>query len=386
MKVLYFAPTSTLYGDNIALLNILKILVSDYNVIPYIITSREGEFTERLKELGYCYSTMNFGQVMWPPVCNIRDFILLIPRLVKYLLWYNSPIYLWLCLNRIIREFQPNLIHTNNSCVYTGLLVAKLWKIKHIQHIREYTEYSYRRPYFPTRNRFLNLIASNWNKNIFITCGVMSLWNQVESIRNKVIYDGVYSQNIKFRNKEKDNYFLYVGRLVKDKGVLELLEEFNLFCQNNDTINLKIVGDGPLEYKHQLCHFVSNRNLANRVEFLGYQKDTFTLMARAMAVIVPSYFEGFGFVPVEAMINGALVVLRDTTGLKEQLDRGVSTTGVEIGLRFKENRDMSIIMNEIVKNGMEYYSSMISHAQLAIKAYSSEESAKEVFNYYNEVV
>ena len=54
MKVVYFAPTSTLYGDNIALLNILQVLALK-NVCFLIITSREGEFTLKLRELGYEY-------------------------------------------------------------------------------------------------------------------------------------------------------------------------------------------------------------------------------------------------------------------------------------------------------------------------------------------
>ena len=46
MKIVYFAPTSTLYGDNIALLNILKVLsLKDLSFL--IITSREGDFTSK---------------------------------------------------------------------------------------------------------------------------------------------------------------------------------------------------------------------------------------------------------------------------------------------------------------------------------------------------
>ena len=94
MRVLYFAPTSTLYGDNIALLNILSVFVKR-GIEPYIITSRKGDFTAKLDELGYGYSTMNFGQVLWPKLNTFRDYLFFLPRIVIYLLWFNSVFYLF---------------------------------------------------------------------------------------------------------------------------------------------------------------------------------------------------------------------------------------------------------------------------------------------------
>ena len=81
MKVVYFAPTSTLYGDNIALLNILQVLALK-NVCFLIITSREGEFTLKLRELGYEYALCNFNPVWWPTISSFRDIVLFLPRLV----------------------------------------------------------------------------------------------------------------------------------------------------------------------------------------------------------------------------------------------------------------------------------------------------------------
>ena len=387
MKVLYFAPTSTLYGDNIALLNILSVLVKEKGVVPYIITSRKGDFTAKLDELGYNYSIMHFGWVLWPKLDVFRDYILWLPRIFLYLLWYNSFIYLFFSIKNIIKEFNPDLIHTNNSCVYTGLIVSKLFGIKHVQHIREFTELSYGRKYFPSKKYFFyNLIVKKSN-NIFITKQVKKLWNLPNFVSNRVIYDGVFFEKYSIqKNIEKESYFLYVGRLVEDKGVLDLLEGFNVFCKNNDSVKLKIVGNGDENYKKKLEKYVLENNLLDRVEFLGYRKDVYILMEKSMAVFVPSYFEGFGFVPVEAMINWTLVVARNTTGIKEQFDNGVEISGAEIGLRFNRNEEISVLMKEIVDNGIDYYYPMIKRSQEVVKLYTIEESANKVYSFYCDIL
>ena len=385
MKILYFAPTSTLYGDNIALLNILSFLVKK-GVEPYIITSRKGVFTDKLDELGYNYSIMNFGQVLWPKLNTFRDYLFWLPRIIIYLLWYNSAFYLFFKLKNIIREFKPDLIHTNNSCVYTGLLISKYFGIKHVQHIREFTELSYGRKYFPCKKYFLNKLHQAWNNNIFITNEVKKMFYVDFSTSNRVIYDGVFFENFVLKRKNKASYFLYVGRLIKDKGVLELLKEFYLFCQTNKDINLKIVGDGVDDYKKEIELFVFNNNLFDRVQFLGYRQDVFDLMKEAMAIFVPSYYEGFCFIPVEAMINGTLVVGHNTTGIKEQFDNGLSLTGDEIALRFNKYEEISVIMKDIVANEVDYYYPMIERAQRTVKLYTIENSAESVYNYYCDIL
>lgn len=64
-------------------------------------------------------------------------------------------------------------------------------------------------------------------------------------------------------------------------------------------------------------------NIASQVVFLGMRKDIYSLMKDAMALIVPSYWEGFGFITTEAMFNGCLVIGRNTSGTKEQFDNGL---------------------------------------------------------------
>ena len=57
--------------------------------------------------------------------------------------------------------------------------------------------------------------------------------------------------------------------------------------------------------------------MCDNVKFLGIRKDIYSLMKNAMALVVSSPSEGFGFITVEAMLNGCLVIGRNTAGTKE---------------------------------------------------------------------
>lgn len=165
MKVVYFAPTSTLYGDNIALLNILQVLALK-NVCFLIITSREGEFTRKLRELGYEYALCNFNPVWWPTISSFRDIVLFLPRLVYYKL-FGYLLVDRRRIRKIVSEFNPDIIHSNNSCFTLGLEIANDLNIPHIQHIREYGKLDIGKSYFPTKNNYVQSISK---KNDLVLC------------------------------------------------------------------------------------------------------------------------------------------------------------------------------------------------------------------------
>ena len=56
LRVIYFCPSESMYGDNIALMRIMPYLVEN-GVKPYFVVSFEGKFTQYLKEHNYDYFT-----------------------------------------------------------------------------------------------------------------------------------------------------------------------------------------------------------------------------------------------------------------------------------------------------------------------------------------
>lgn len=117
------------------------------------------------------------------------------------------------------------------------------------------------------------------------------------------------------------------------------------------------------------------------------RKDIYSLMKDAMALIVPSYWEGFGFITTEAMFNGCLVIGRNTSGTKEQFDNGLDRHKKEIALRFNTQKELENHMKDIATNGIESYFPIIDLAKETVLAlYTIEDYTKTVYDYYREIV
>ncbi len=386
MKVIYFAPTSTLYGDNIALLNILSVLVPSKRVIPLVITVAEGEFTEKLRELGYDYIVYPTDSNFWPSSNTWKGVLMFLPRLLRHNICRKiCTTYL---LHRV-KSFSPEIIHSNNSCFGLGVIVANKMKVAHIQHIREYGRLDMGKIYFPSEKSFVHRISTlKSNEVICVSKGIKNYFNTFsDTSKWNCVYDGVFNGEPVFE-KSKDSYFLYVGRLFEGKNVGSLIHQFAEYCKRNDNgVILKLAGDGDTSYREELKSLVKSHSISDRVIFLGYRSDVNVLMQKALALFVPSNFEGFGFITAEAMFNGCLVVGRNTGGTKEQFDNGLEYTGKEIGIRYNEDSELVSIMESVVCNGPEHYCPMIKRSQqLVAKLYSIDTSANQVFDLYEKVV
>lgn len=119
---------------------------------------------------------------------------------------------------------------------------------------------------------------------------------------------------------------LFVGRLVYEKGVHLII---NAVPRVLEKVNAKfvIVGNGYM--KEQLSSLVKGMGLAHKVLFTGFVDDaTLRRLQRCADVsVVPSLFEPFGIVALEAMAAKSPVVVSDTGGLSEIVEHDL--TGVK---------------------------------------------------------
>jgi 1,4-alpha-glucan branching enzyme len=134
----------------------------------------------------------------------------------------------------------------------------------------------------------------------------------------------------RFRSKfalPEEKIVLFVGRLVHEKGVHVLV---NAVSRVLEKVNAKfiIVGNGYM--KEQLSNIVKNMGFAHKVMFTGFVDDeTLKKLQKCADVsVVPSLFEPFGIVALEAMAAKSPVVVSDTGGLSEIVEHDV--TGVKV--------------------------------------------------------
>jgi glycosyltransferase involved in cell wall biosynthesis len=120
---------------------------------------------------------------------------------------------------------------------------------------------------------------------------------------------------------------LYVGRLLRDKGVGELVEASKILATRGVKHKLRFVGD------LDICNpnsFLEDDLLRWKVEagleWLGRRNDVMAQMSQANIVALPSYMEGFSRVIVEAGLAMRAVVTCDTIGCREavkNMDNGL---------------------------------------------------------------
>ncbi len=125
----------------------------------------------------------------------------------------------------------------------------------------------------------------------------------------------------------EEKIVLFVGRLVYEKDVQVLIKALPRVLEK---VNVKVVIVGEGYMKEKLSNLVEGMGLAHKVFFTGFVDDKTlrNLQMCADVCIVPSLFEPFGIVALEAMAAQSPVVVSDTGGLSEIVEHDV--TGVKV--------------------------------------------------------
>lgn len=134
--------------------------------------------------------------------------------------------------------------------------------------------------------------------------------------------------------------FCFVGRVVRDKGIDELVHAFNRLSTDKDSVHLILVGpsEDDLDPISEETKSIISRNI--KIHAVGRQTDVRPYLAASNAFVLPSYREGVGMVLLEAnamdvpciasdiigcrdvvepMLNGELVPARDEMALYEKM-------------------------------------------------------------------
>lgn len=124
-----------------------------------------------------------------------------------------------------------------------------------------------------------------------------------------------------------ERLLFHVGRLVPEKGAALLLQAMPQLLRRH-RVRLVIGGVGP--YREELRRLADRLGLSDRVLFTGWLSDEAVqdLYRLADVAVVPSLYEPFGIVALEAMAAGAPLVVSDVGGLSEIVRHG--ETGLKV--------------------------------------------------------
>jgi glycogen(starch) synthase len=118
----------------------------------------------------------------------------------------------------------------------------------------------------------------------------------------------------------------FAGRLVYEKGVQHLVSAIPRLRERHPGLRVVIAGDGP--YRHELQEEAHRLKLHRAVSFAGFltEAELPAVLGATNATVVPSLYEPFGMVALEAAAAGSPLAVASTGGLAEIVEPGV--TGV----------------------------------------------------------
>ena len=136
------------------------------------------------------------------------------------------------------------------------------------------------------------------------------------------IHNEEIKQSIKKKYRLPKQFVLFVGNVKPNKNLICLLKALLQTISKLPALNLVIVGkrDGFITGDPVLLQYIEhNQDLVSRVHFTGYLpfQDLPVLYSSADAFAFPSFYEGFGFPPLEAMACGCPVIASNAASIPE---------------------------------------------------------------------
>lgn len=115
------------------------------------------------------------------------------------------------------------------------------------------------------------------------------------------------------------NYFLYIGRHNSHKNLTRLISAFSQISKVNSDVELWLVGPEDQRYTPDLVAQAESLHIKSRVRFLNYiaYDQLPSLLGGAIALTLPSLWEGFGLPALEAMACGTPVITSNVASLPE---------------------------------------------------------------------
>ena len=281
-------------------------------------------------------------------------------------------------LDKIVKREKPDIIHTNVGTIHEGFWAAKKNHIPHIFHLREYQDKDFNWEIVPSKRLFCRMLKNSYV--ITITNSLGKHFNLENYNKKRTIYNGIYEKEKTALLFPKDNYFLCASRISKEKCLDDVVRTFSHFHQRYPHYSLVIAGTGSPQYIDELIKIAKEGKCEKSIVFLGHINNPFDYMKKAKAIIVASYYEGFGRMTAEAAFAGCLVIGRNSGGTKEILE--------EIGgFSFLDNADMLKAMEEVVWLGEEEYIQKAEYAQkIAQQQYSIEQNVNAIHSFYLDII
>ena len=302
-----------------------------------------------------------------------------------------------ICLIIFFVKERPTVVHCNTpKASLLGLIAAYITRVPnriyYIHGLRYEGVTGIKRKILITMEKISCFCA---NRIVAVSFGVQEIVEndltskKVDVIHNgsangMVIEDFINSQYNKSEIREELNIlksdFVYgfVGRIVGDKGINELIEAFQVLNEEYKDTKLLLIGFyeeelDPLK-KETIEKIKNNQNIIE----LGFQKDVKKYLSIINVFVSPSYREGFGLSLLEANLMGKPVIATKITGYTEIVTQGENGFLIPIknSEELKNKMEWSLLNSEIILKMKDQCINIVK------EKYNHVDVMKHALNYY----
>lgn len=318
-----------------------------------------------------------------------------------------TPIRDLVCLVKLIGFFikcKPDIVHTHTpKAGILGMLAAKITNVPIRLHTvaglplletggikREILVYVERLTYYCAKKVYPNsfglkkimeeeILPKKSNLKVIgngSSNGINTHYFSEDSLDKEVLENLKRDLNITL----KDFVFIFVGRIVKDKGINELVECFNTLNKNFENIKLLLVGpeeaEDPIEVNTRII--ISNNN---NIIALGYANDVRPFFAISQALVFPSYREGFPNVVMQAGAMNLPCIVTNINGCNEIIMDSIN------GKLISSKNKMELIeaMKYFLLNRQEYEDMKNRSREIIVKNYERKVIIKAILDEYKKL-
>lgn len=328
----------------------------------------------------FSYEKLNIPGEFYVEVPTIKSFL---PQKFFSPLWMNLILPMYLKKNKIDLFFSANtlipLIKLKKT-KYLFVLHDVIYKVDKTFHPFIYRKYLDFLTYFSVKSSDLIITDSNYSKQDILK------YYKIKEDKVKVIHlaaDNRFCRmNISEIEKNEINKMLdlseytilYLGMIENRKNILGILKIADEVLKENKQVKFLLIGKIGYGGKKLL-------NEINKRENVIYLKSVEDQLLKkiyniSFAFLFPSFYEGFGYPPLEAMQSGLPVLASNNTSLKEIINGG--------GLLHDPN-DYKSFVEDIFKlfNNKEFYRQMQENGFERAKKFNIDKTVKEYVNIFN---
>ena len=264
----------------------------------------------------------------------------------------------------VLQAFQPDVVHAHNRFFYTSALAALYslraeYKLVTTLHLGDIGMISgvggaAARTFEQTVSRF---VISRSDQVICVSSAAESIARSLSAKRTAVIRNAVDVEEFS-PIPAKEKTLLYIGRLVRNNGIQDLLSALPGVLEAHPDAEVHIVGNGPLEA--EVYESIRVTGLSHSVTVYDYVPDNSDMYNRASVFCRPSYSEGLPLTMLEAMASGVPPVVTAIAGVPEVVTDRETGVLLEPGRSDKikaaivELFDDETLRAELARNAREY--------------------------------